>query len=229
MAFKRNGVIFNFENPDMYNYEAFTGGNISEKDLRSEYTSLRSTAKKRLQRMKGTRFETSQTYLKNINAYPTIKEIETQMQERYKGASPETIRKAVNANIAKRNATAFKMLTAKKGSISGMKEIERRTIQTLQERGLDFINADNIQRFGEYMEYLRSINKGKQFDSEGAAELFGISEAKGIHTDEILQDFNFWSEHAEQLENTPKPRNKNNRTGDEYRRRMAQQDRKNKR
>ena len=120
------------------------------------------------------------------------------------------------------------MLTAQKGSISGMKQVEKKILDTMHDRGMGFITKDNLQRFGEYMEYIRSINKGRQYDSESAADLFKIAESKGLDTYEVMKDFDFWNEHAEQLENTPKPRNKENRTADEYRRRMAQNDAKRK-
>ena len=219
-GFTKNGVEFRLENEDMYHYEAFKYGNITSAELRKEYSRLRQTANKRLQRMEGTRFEKSQTYLKNAGKYTTIAQMEKAALAHAKNLSPEAAAKVADMYVAKKLADMYKFLTAKTGSIRGMQRVENEIIKTLNERGLTFINKSNIQAFGDFMEYLRAIHKGRMFDSERAAELFQAATKKGVDPLQLAEDFSFWKEHVEELEDAPKIRNPKNRTAEEYRKRL---------
>lgn len=215
-GWKKNGVEFRLENEDLYHYEAFTGGNVSREDVRKEYSRLRQTANKRLQRMEGTRYEATQTYLRNAGKYGTLEQIEKQARANAKNLKPEAAQKYVDAVIAKKLADVYKFLTAKTGSIRGMQKVENEIIQTLNERGYTFVNKKNIQQFGEYMEYLRAVHNGKQFDSERAGELFGIAAKKGIPPEQIAQDFEYWKNHTEELAKLPKVKNPEQHTAEHY-------------
>lgn len=215
-GWKKNGVEFRLENEDMYHYEAFTGGNVSREELRKEYSRLRQTANKRLQRMEGTRYETTQTYLRNAGKYGTLEQIEKQALANAKKLKPEAAQKYVDAVVAKKLADVYKFLTAKTGSIRGMQKVENEIIETLNERGYTFVNKKNIQQFGDYMEYLRSVHNGKQFDSERAGELFGIAVKKGIPPEQVAQDFEYWKNHSEELAKLPKAKNPKQRTSAHY-------------
>lgn len=215
-SFVKNGVQFNLENEDMYHYEAFTHGTISSEELRKEYSRLRQTANKRLDRMKGTRYEDTKTYKYNAGKYTTLAQIEAEALRYAKKMKPEAAQKYVDSYVAHKLADMYKFLTSKTGSIRGMQKVENETIQTLREKGLTFINKSNIVQFGDYMEYLRSIHKGKQFDSERAVELFGTASKKGINPDEILEDYEYWKEREQELAKTPKIKNEKRRTAEDY-------------
>lgn len=223
MSFEKNGVRFNLdvegiEPGDLYHIEAFKSGAISGKELRAEYSRLRQTANKRLQRMEGGRFEKSQTYLKNAGKYKTISQIEREALAHAKNLKPEIAQQYVDAQIAKKMADLYKFLTAKTGSIRGMQRAENEMISTLRDRGLTFITKDNIQQFGEYMEYMRTLHKGRQFDSERAADIFGTAVRKGINPDEIAEDYEYWKTHAEELAALPKIKSAENRSAEDYKR-----------
>ena len=215
-GFINNGVEFRLDNEDLYHYEAFKYGNVSREELRKEYSRLRQTANKRLQRMEGTRFEKSQTYLKNAGRYTTLAQIEKDALAHAQNLTPEARQKYVDMHVAKKLADMYKFLTAKTGSIRGMQRAENELIQSLRDRGLTFINKSNIQQFGEYMEYMRALHNGRQYDSERAAELFGTATKKGVDPMEIAADYEFWKQHDEELANTPKIRNAKKRTAEEY-------------
>ena len=215
-GWKKNGVEFRLENEDLYHYEAFTGGNVTSDELRKEYSRLRQTANKRLDRMQGTKYEKSQTYLRNAGKYTTLAQIEKEALKHAKKLSPEAAQKYVDAHVAKKLSDLYKFLTAKTGSIRGMQRVENEIINTLNERGYTFINKKNIQQFGEYMEHLRILHNGRQFDSERAGELFAIAEKKGVSPDQIAEDFEYWKQHAEELDKLPKIKNPKQRTAAHY-------------
>lgn len=223
MAYIRNGVEFRLDAPgidngDLYHYEAFKSGNVSREELRKEYSRLRQVANSRLDRMEGTKYERSQTYRRNAGKYTTLSEIESEALAHAKNIKPEAAQKYVDMHVAKKLDELYRFLTAKSGSIRGMQEIEKRMIETFRDRGLDFINKSNIQQFGEYMDYLRTVHRGRMFDSERAADVFGTAVRKGINPEEILEDFEYWKAHEAELAAMPKIRSKENRTAAEYRR-----------
>lgn len=219
-GFERNGVKFGFENEDLYHYEAFKYGNISRAELTKEYSRLRKTANKRLQRMQGTKYEQTQTYLRNAGKYKTLAQIEKEAKQHTKNMGAEAAQKYVDRAVALKLADLYKFLTAKTGSIRGMQRVENEIIKTLHERGITFVNKSNIQRFGEYMEYLRVLHQNQSFDSERAQELFGIATKKGIDPVQIAEDYNYWKSHQEELEKTPKIKNTKKRTAEEYKKRI---------
>lgn len=216
-GFEKNGVKFGFDNPDLYHYEAFKGGNITSKELRREYSRLRAVASKRLQRMEGTKWENSQTYLRNAGKYGTLADIEQAALSNAKSLKPEVAQKYVDLFVAKKLDEMYKFLTAKTGSIRGMQRAENELIQTLHDRGLTFVNKSNIAQFGEFMEFLRTAHQNRLYDSERAAELFGTAVKKGINPMEIAEDWQYWQSKEEELSKLPKIKNKNKRTADEYR------------
>lgn len=222
MAFKKGNIQFNFDNEDLYHYEAFKGGNVNPDEMRAEYSRLRQTANKRLARMEGTKYEKSQTYIRNAGKYLSIDEIteraaETADRMNLKG---EARKRYIDSHVAHKLADVYKFLNAKTSSIRGMQRVENEMIESLNERGLTFINKDNIHQFGEYMEQLRILHQGRIFDSERAADLFGTAYKKGINPDEIAKDFEFWQEHAEELEEQPKIKNAKQRNAAEYKKRL---------
>lgn len=215
-GFEKNGVKFSFDNPDLYNYEAYKGGNITSKELRKEYSRLRAVADKRLKRMQGTKWENSQTYLRNAGKYGTIADIENEALSNAKSLKPEAAKKYVDVFVAKKMAEMYKFLTAKTGSIRGMQRAENELIETLHDRGLTFVNKSNIAQFGEYMEHLRTMHQNRMYDSERAADLFGTAIKKGINPMEIAEDWQYWQTREEELSKLPKIKNKDKRTAEDY-------------
>jgi hypothetical protein len=219
MGFKSNGVEFRLDDEALYHYEAFKSGNVDVAEMRAEYSRLRQTANKRLKRMEGTKYEKSQTYLRNAGKYGTIDQISENASATADrmGLKGEARERYINSHIAHKLSDVYKFLIAKTGSIRGMQRVENQTIKTMHERGMTFITKDNLLEFGQYMEHLRALHNGKQFDSERAQELFGVAKKKGIDPMEIAQDFNFWKTRVDELSRQPKIQNAKKRTADEYR------------
>lgn len=220
-GFVKNGVEFRLGNEDLYYYEAFRYGNVGREELRSEYTRLRQTANKRLERMKGTKYENSQTYIRNAGKYTTIAQIEKEaLLKAPKNLSKEARQKYVDAHIAKKMADLYRFLTAKSGSIRGMQRMENNLIKSMHDKGMTFINKDNIQQFAEYMEYLRVLYTGKQYSSERSKNLFAVAIKKGIDPMEVAKDYEYWKNHVDELSKMPKISNENKRTAEEYKKRL---------
>lgn len=222
MASDRNGVKFEFDDPAKYRREAYRSGAVSADEVLKEYSRLRQVALKRLKRMEGTKYEQSQTYLRNVGMYPSIPEIKEKKMANASGLDKEASEKLLALHVSRRLDDLERFLSAKTGSIRGMQHLENELVQTLRDRGLSFVNKGNIQKFGDFMEHFRTLKLGKIYSSERVAELFGTAVKKGIDPDQLHKDFTFWLENQEELENTPKIKNAKNRNAEAYRKKLAQ-------
>ena len=168
--------------------EALRSGVLTPEETRSHYSYLRKIANKRLQGFVGSEFEDAQSYIKNVGKFVPLSEINNER---------ELMFKLYEVN---------KFVRARSSSVTGLKQIRNETIETFHDRGFTWINKGNIKQFGDYMEYMRAKYGSKQFDSERAAELFGMVESGnvGLDVEDVQKDFKFWLKHADELSQLPK-------------------------
>lgn len=189
MASKKNLEQFLADNPpEAYYPEALRSGTLTPQEMRSHYSYLRQIANKRLQNFAGTEFEDAQSYIKNVGKFVPLSEINNER---------ELMFKLYEVN---------KFVRARSSSVTGLKQIRNETIETFHDRGFTWINKNNIKQFGDYMEYMRTKYGARQFDSERAAELFGMiaSDRVGLNVEDVQQDFKYWAKHADELAQLPK-------------------------
>lgn len=174
--------------PEAYYPEALRSGTLTPEEMRSHYSYLRKIANKRLQRFVGSEFEDAQSYIKNVGKFVPLKDINNER---------ELMFKLYEVN---------KFVRARSSSVTGLRQIRNETIETFRDRGFTWVNTNNIKQFGEYMEYMRAKYGAKQFDSERAAELFGMIQkgSVGLNVEDVQNDFKFWARHADELSQMPK-------------------------
>ena len=88
--------------------------------------------------------------------------------------------------------------TSQLTSVRGLQKQRRETIATLKSHGYN-IKPKDLEKFGEFMSALRDFYGRTQLDSPRAADLFVAAQRRGISTEELSADFNYWLEHTEQL------------------------------
>ena len=189
MANKQNLEQFLADNPpELYYPEALRSGVLTPEEMRSHYSYLRKIANKRLQSFVGSEFEDAPSYIKNVGKFVPLGEINNERELMFKLYE------------------VSKFVRARSSSVTGLKQIRYETIETFHDRGFTWINKGNIKQFGDYMEYMRAKYGSKQFDSERAAELFGMiaSDCVGLNVEDVQKDFKFWSKHADELSQLPK-------------------------
>ena len=189
MASKQNLEQFLADNPpEVYYPEALRSGTLTPAEMRSHYSYLRQIANKRLQNFVGSEFEDAQSYIKNAGKFVPLSEINNER---------ELMFKLYEVN---------KFVRARSSSVSGLKKIRNETIEAFHDRGFTWINKNNIKQFGDYMEYMRAKYGAKQFDSERAAELFGMisSGSVGLNVEDVQRDYKYWVKHADELAQLPK-------------------------
>jgi len=155
---------------------------LSDKELRKEYSRLRSIARKRLERFEGTEWTTSQIYKYNKEGFKPLKEITSDRELRH-----------LFSDVAR-------FVTAERGSVSGLERERRKAVKTLNERGYTFVTKENFRRFGEFMEYVRTSNLGRMLDSKRVADFYETTERKGYSNEQMRDAFKSWSRKQRKLD-----------------------------
>ena len=102
--------------------------------------------------------------------------------------------------------------------VRNLREYEKGMLSTLHEHGLDFVNPGNLKRFGDFMERTRMKNLDKVYGSSRMADVFNEMERLKFKSRDIRQDFAFWAEHLEELQDAELPE------GFDRRRRLSSED-----
>lgn len=56
-----------------------------------------------------------------------------------------------------------RFIVSERGTLGGIRAIESKTVQTLKDKGLDFVNQSNIRQFGQFMDKLRADKKDREY------------------------------------------------------------------
>ena len=147
--------------------------------VRKEYTRLRDIAQKRLKRFEAAGLTNTQAYRKNVKHYPLLKDIKSDYE------------------LAGRLSDLERFITAKAGSVSGQKEIRKKSIATLHDNDYTFVNEENFDDFTDFMESYRDQLYDMEYDSGDAADLFGVVVKQKIDPEKVKKDFDFWLENID--------------------------------
>lgn len=169
---------------------------LKAEDLRKEYSRLRSIADKRIKRMGKSEWNDSQIYLENREGFKTLKDIKTDAELRHEFS-----------NLAR-------FVTSERGTVSGQNKIRKETVKTLKDRGYDFVTVKNFRDFAEFMEYARTSNLGKLYDSDKVAEVYETEEKKGTDPEELRKAYDKWREEQKPQE---KVQNNSKKDSKQYR------------
>lgn len=150
-----------------YTREAIeNSGTFSESEARSEYSRLRSIAKKRLQRLASAGYDDSSIYRYYKNRFPTLKKIK----------APSKLYNAL--------ADAASFVISDYSTVSGQRDLEERVKTTLAENYGTDVDMD-LKKFGHFMDYMRAKYHGKEFDSERAVRTYRDATKKGISLQQL--------------------------------------------
>ena len=179
-----------------YTPEALQSGSLSEKEIRDEYRRLRNIANKRIKRLERAGYTGTQAYLRNAGAY--------------KSPSSYTM-----AELQYKLYQISKFVSAKSSTVSGMRLIEKQTLEKLHEK--DLAGIKNLQEFGDFMDWARAKYKYSEFDSERAAEVYNESKRRKIDIEEIKKDYELFRDNYQKITELPVYRKAERRTSEWYR------------
>lgn len=190
---RRDKATLNYDK-DVYTPEG--AKSLTDKQLRKEYSRLRSIARKRLERFEGTEWTDTQVYKLNAGVYKPLKEIKSERELRH-----------LFSGVAR-------FVMSDTGSVSGLEKQRTGTVETLNDRGYDFVTTDNFRKFAEFMEYARVSNLNRMYDSKRIAEFYAATEKKQLSNEELQKAFRSWTKKEKKLR---KIQNRNPRTSSQYR------------
>lgn len=182
-----------------YDFDVLKAANLPAKVLRQEYSRLRSIARKRLERLAGTTYSKSQTYLRYRNLFPSL-------------PSMDALTKRGNVSktkLEKKLSELKQFLDLQTSTVAGAKRVAKERIAQLRAKGYTFVkNEQDLRKFGEFMDYNRSLKKGGLYDSERVIEMMDKVDQRGISLDQVKKDFDWWMENYELMDEVPEMKGK---------------------
>ena len=168
-----------------YDIDWYTPANIKNfmaadpknvKLVRAEYTRLRDIEQKRIKRMgEHPEYRRTQVYKQNAGKYPKLADLK-------------------GGQLAYKLSALQRFVSAKASTITGMKEIRAKQLETLHKHEYNFVTEENLSEFGEFMEEFRAQKLDEQYDSGDAADTFYMVQKHGLDPMDIEKEFTFWLE-----------------------------------
>ena len=182
-----NKVKFNFE-AEAYKNPDILVNTYSGKELRAEYSRLRSIARKRLERFGASKWaEKSKVYKQYKNQFTALPDIKR------------------SRTVARKLVAVSKFLNLKTSSIVGFREDRKAKIAALQKSGYYWISEKNFDAFTDFMDHNRELRVGGEYDSERVLDLVREASKKSLDPDQVLGEFEFWMDNINKLEEIPDP------------------------
>ena len=175
-----------------YNYQQLSGR--SSESMTSEYSRMRKTALRRVERLKRNELL---GYSTKIDAY--VKEGFPKLRHLKSGQQLQQALTAVSQFLADELSL-----------VRGMKAKIREDIDIFRDYFEDpsVLTPGNLREFYDFLEEFRSATKGQMYSSEFVFSVWEASERVGISKKSLIADVEYWSEHKSDLDKLPERTNK---------------------
>ena len=158
---------------------------MTEKEMRKEYSRLRKVASGRLRTLENSEWgKHSVTWRDYVGEFPAGR-----------GRS--------KAEIAHRLSTAYYFLSLKTSTVSGIREIRDKFLETMHDEGYTWVNKDNYYDFIEFMDTVKSYYDTVTYDSDRAVDVFDVMTDAGFSADDLKNDFDWWFENYRKIKSKP--------------------------
>lgn len=175
--------------PDYYTLDAIRHADVwTPENIKSEYTRLRKIAQERLREMsKSPIGRESYTFKRNQGRFRPASELTTGQM------------KVMLSEVAR-------MITARRGTLAGIKKARRQAIKTLHEHGYTFVDESNFSDVGEFFRQW----KDSEFRGYGStvaldvyekikdSEAFERASQRVDKSAQLLKDFQKWKKQKEE-------------------------------
>ena len=159
---------------DAYNYYNLAY-KLSDKALKQEYARLLKESERRLGALGRSKNETAQRMFRE---YRDIV-----------GAKATNKRQMVKSTIAME-----RFLTQKFSMVTNIYSAQRKTLESLQKSGYDFVTQRNLKDFGRFMEYMRNAHGMRRGNSGSVMEFLSERGAVGKNVEKLYEAFLKWAE-----------------------------------
>ena len=166
MAKIKNADVLTWEYDEYYPYRL---EQMDERALRKEYTRLRKVANKRLARLQASEYKETDLAKEYAGGFALLADVE---------------------DLPRELTVLARFVASEKSSVTGLKRIDRQTVETLQEHGYDFVNTKNVRQFGAFMEEMRQAGLSKLYSSEFLANWWSEKgKSKQDNVKELKREF----------------------------------------
>lgn len=157
------------------NYTPAALSRFSDFDIETEYTRLRKAALGRLKTIGKSEFKDSDVYIQN--------------KDRYNLTAKQIIQAGGKSLLKYRLSSIYGFLSKRTSSVTGLREQAQTTLKTLHEHGYLFVNVDNIEEFGRFMEATRVAAEAMRYDSERVADLYDLAKKDNVPVNVVIRYF----------------------------------------
>lgn len=158
-------------------------------DLRAEYTRLRRVAQKRLQKLADSEWADGEFYDEFAVGFKRLSRIGSERELR-----------AALSDVAR-------FISSPRSTLTGNEQIARKYINTMHERGYDFVTRENYHDVVEFFEDWRQGKLDVIYDSGSVAEVYELSkELKVKNAEDVRKNLEFWLEHREEIRQYEPPK-----------------------
>ena len=175
---------------------------LTNKEMRAEYSRLRSIAQKRLANLRRVGYTDDNFYRYNADRYVPLADIKNEKQ------------------LMQKLSDIANFLSSTKSSVRERRRKERDILETLHEHGLTFVTRKNMKEFGEFMEAFRQQKLDSFYSSDQAADLYGLAMEKRINPESLQKNFEEFIDEQEKISNITRKKNSKPMTASELRRRL---------
>lgn len=173
--------------PNYYTPHAIMDAEVmTEAEARSEYSRLRSIARKRLERFEGTEWTDTDVYKYNKGRFKPLSEMTNYSELTH-----------LLGDVAR-----FLSNDSHPNSVSGLEQRRSETLRTLHANGYKFVKKSNFKQFGEFMEEVRARKMHVRGSPE--TEMFAQAIKHGIPPEQLFKEFDYWQKNLEQLKKQPR-------------------------
>lgn len=142
-----------------------------EKELRKEYSKIRSIVRKRYERIDKSKVKSKLKERFPISHFKPLKDIKDDRELWF---------------LMSELASVYE---SKSSSITGIKEKRAETIESFKENGYDFVNENNLDDFLEFMNVIKNYSESRIYDSDRAVKVFREGSNKKWNKRKMLQKY----------------------------------------
>lgn len=166
MAKRKNVDALTWQYDEYYPYRL---EQLDERALRKEYSRLRQIANSRLKRLLASEYKETDLAKEYSGGFAILAEVE---------------------DLPRELTRLARFVASERTSITGLKRIDKQTIETLHQHGYTFVNAKNVRQFGAFMEEMRQAGLSKLYSSEFLANWWSEKSAsKRNNVEELKREF----------------------------------------
>lgn len=155
---------------------------MSKKEARAEYARLRKIANRRLEAL--------------TRNYP-----KSEVARRYRKGFKPLERFEKSTRIFKKLYEVARYLNMATGSVSGMRAVRKKQLETLHRHGYTFVNKRNLDEFNEFWREVRTHSAYSEAMSEQVVEQFGKAKKAKIDPQTVARNFEKYLEKDSPLAN----------------------------